>query len=134
MQKKIIEELVSLLEKKIEELDIVKEEFKDHIAHDLEGILNKEEKAYHYCDLCGYSEIMEGNITEEMNNRWHLLKRSGNEVAGYGSVLDGRRIAIEVCDKCMEHLMNKLTLSLDGGMPKEIEDFLNERDANEDNC
>lgn len=134
MQKEIIEELIMLLEHKVKELNIIKEEFKDYMSHDLKNVLNNDEKVYHYCDICGCSEIMEGKITEEMNNRWHLLKRDGSEVAGYGSILDGRRIAIEVCDNCMQRLMDRLTLSTNTAMPKEVEDLLNERDANEDNC
>jgi len=72
---------------------------------------------FHKCYMCGKDESLppEPNFSNSNSclnelyhiNRWHdiSVKRPG-----YGSALDGLNINFELCDECLEHLINSLYL------------------------
>ena len=110
MNEKIVKELQEQLFEKTEELNILITELKDHLDHDLSEINRPTE--YHFCNKCGKTEIIEGDMDKEKalitSNQWHLLGRLGDKYAGYGSIVDGQKVVIELCDECLASLLNNL--------------------------
>lgn len=130
MNEKIVRELQQALEEKTKEMDIIITELKDHLEHDLSGIMRKTE--YHYCNNCGKTEIIDDDMDNEdafiASNKWHLLGRMYNRHAGYGSKLDGENIVLELCDDCLTHMFRDINSKKEVEVyDKETEEFLNKK-------